>query len=105
MDTQTLQLADSLFITLRSGRGSVTIRTGKRDVSLGPLVFVGAEDANLMKLVNVISVEHLVFSSIRQRDLEKDGFRDHADALAVMQLFYADLTMESPVTVIRFVPA
>jgi len=100
---QYLILAEDLFDGLMDGTKCSTIRKGKRDVSLGPLVFLNnKEPGGGGYVVEVTDVEYKVHQDITDEDAQKDGFESTRDLFDKLREFYPDIDEKSIVTIIHF---
>jgi hypothetical protein len=95
-----LLLAEDIFDALESGK-LTTIRKGRRDVSLGDLLFESVSGER-QEVVNVINVHYCQLGNVYIGDLQNDGFKDHYDMWEQMRRFYPDITFEDEVTTIKF---
>jgi hypothetical protein len=84
-----------------SGEKLITIREGERDYTLGK-VLIGCPYTNWMVEGNITSVKHLLLKDVPIEDISEDGFKDHQEALDVLQTYYPQLTLDSTVTVLRW---
>lgn len=100
MTIQTLKLAEDIFNQLEKGKRT-TIRKGRRDISLGKLLFESTEIGR-RKTVNVLNIHYCKLSNVYQGDLENDGFKDHHDMWEQMKRFYPDLSFDDELTTIKF---
>lgn len=98
---QTLELVDSLFEQLFSGRKLNTKRYGETPMKPGFLVFEASDDTTLKALVWV----HDVVSGVRLGDvvdcIPEDIGRDRDELLRRMRSHYPDIGMDSPIEVVR----
>ena len=97
---QTLILAEDVFDNLNKGKNT-TIRNGRRDIALGPLMFESLHEKRNM-IVTVHSVEYCRVIDVRTDDIVNDGFKNHLDMIKGLQRFYPDIKADSEVTVIKF---
>lgn len=98
---QKLLLAEDVFDALEEGK-LTTIRKGRRNITLGDLLFESVDNKR-EKIVNVDSVQYCLLAGVDIKDVKNDGFEDHFDMLRQMKRFYHDITLESEVTVVRFI--
>ncbi len=97
---QTLLLAEDIFDQLETGK-RVTIRKGRKDVSLGSCLL----ESTLQKrkrIVNIINVHYCQLGNVYIGDLQNDGFKDHNELWETMKRFYSTITFEDEVTTIKF---
>lgn len=83
------------------GRKTVTIREGHRDYHPGP-VMICCHLVPWAVMADVISVRHCTLLEVTDEEYKADGFHSQDDLLAGMKRFYPDMTMDSPVSVIRW---
>jgi hypothetical protein len=84
------------------GRKRITVREGHRDYRAGrPMVLV-TPDVSCAVMVDIIEVRHCLLRELTAEELAADGFRDHGHAVAELRRFYADISLEAPVTAIRW---
>ncbi|TJW14443.1 MAG: ASCH domain-containing protein [Mesorhizobium sp.] len=100
--TSTLKLADDLFPGLLNGEKTCTIRSGRRDIQLGPLVFESVSGELNQVTVEVISVIYMRAGDIPDDLARADGARDGTELLDAMKRFYPDLKSESEITAVIF---
>lgn len=98
---RTLKLADSLFPALRLGKGN-TIRTGHRNIALGPLAFESVSGALPPETVDVTSVRHAVVRDLTDREIASNGARDLDHWLAENRMHYPDIDRDTKVTVVSW---
>jgi hypothetical protein len=99
---QTLKLADNQFKSLRQGDKKVTVRRGRRDIRLGSLVFVGANDQTLWEEVDVVEVRYIRVSGVPDEICQQDGFDNRVDFYYGMKKHYPDLDVGEECTIIIF---
>lgn len=99
---QTLILADELFVPLRQSNKKLIIRRGRRDIELGELIFIGANDETLWEGVEVIEVRYVRVSNVSEKIYKQDGFSDYVDFYRGMKKFYPDLDVDDECTIIIF---
>jgi hypothetical protein len=97
---QKLKLAEDIFDQLQAGKRT-TIRLGKRDITLGSLLFE-SNDLKRESIVTVAKVNYCKLKDVSLDDLINDGFSDHSHMLNEMKRFYPEIEMESWVTVVGF---
>lgn len=86
------------------GRKSITVREGHRDYRPGP-VMLCCEKVPWTAMVDVTSVRHCLLREVSAEELADDGFYGLEDAVAQLRRFYAHITADSPVTVLRWTNA
>lgn len=100
--TQTLKLADEFFPEVFRGDKSITIRKGRRDIQLGPLVLEATDGSFPSMTVRVWKVLWKPFVDLTNEEIEADGGKDHESFLLEMQRFYPDMDWRDIVTVIEW---
>lgn len=103
LPTQTLRLADDLFPALQSRRKKATIRTGHRDIALGPLIFEAVNGRYADEEVEVVCVTYTIYKNLTDAHAKLDGCTAADEIRAALKQFYPDLIDSSPVTVVEFV--
>ena len=83
------------------GIKTITIREGHRDHKPGP-VLIACHVEPWAVMADITSVRHCVLDEVTEEEYRADGFVSKADMLAGMKRFYSSMTMESPVTVLRW---
>ena len=100
---QYLILAEDLFDGLMDGTKCSTIRKGKRDVAIGPLVFLSnTNPGGGGYVVEVTNVEYKIYQDVTDDEAQRDGFENTRDLFAKLQEFYPDIDYKSIVTIIHF---
>ena len=100
---QKLKLDDDLLLAIIGGDGErVTVRKGRRDIKLGPLMFVGAKDEGLKYVVEVIEVRYMKAYNIPDDVIKAEGFDNCIDFYEDMKKYYLDLDVSDEYTVIYF---
>lgn len=102
--TQTLKLADDLFIGIDQGWKRCTVRQGKREIELAPLTFEGANNAAYVREVTVTKVSYTLVRYLTDLEAQKDGARSAAQLIQGLKRFYSDITPDSTLTIIEFIP-
>ena len=102
VNMQTLKLADEFFPSLTNGNKRVTIRAGKRDIEIGPLLFKGDTDTTIQQQVEV---ERIAYTKCKYLT-DDDAWMDDADSvpalLRTLSRFYPGMGHEDLVTIIYF---
>lgn len=80
---------------------AITIREGHRDYRPGP-VMLCCHLAPWAVMADITDVRHCALREVTQEEYEDDGFHSQDDLLQGMQRFYPNMTLDSPVTVIRW---
>lgn len=100
---QMLTLDDDLLLAIIGGDGErVTVRNGRRDIELEPLVFVGARDSGLRYIVEVIEVRYLKAYDIPEDVIKAEGFDNWTNFYNDMKRFYPDMDLTDECTVVFF---
>jgi len=104
---QTLKLANELFEDLRGGIKKCTVRAGKRDVSLGPLIFESTDPVDddsvfLFQEVNITEVRYTTLKYLSDEVAQMDGAADAVELLGSLRNFYPDLDLNDEITIIIF---
>ncbi len=99
---QKLKLADKFFPAVREGDKNITIRKGRRDIHLGPLILEATVDPHTFVNVEVWKVLWKRFADVSLEDIQSDGGTDHESFLKEMQEFYPDMDWQDEVTVIEW---
>lgn len=98
---QKLTLFEDVFDTLATGKAT-TIRKGRINIELGELLFESTK-AKRKEIVFVKMVYFCLLGDVLLDDLSNDGFKDQDDMCLKMKRFYPEITLESEVTVIKFI--
>lgn len=88
-------------INVMTGYKSISFREGHRDYHVGPLILCDELEPWVVK-ANIYEVQHKIMSQLTQEEWESDGFTSQESMLNGMRFYYPDITMESPVTVVRW---
>ena len=91
------KMRDDVF----SGRKEITVREGHRDYTLGP-VLIGCYELNWATMRQIVAVQHTYLGTVSKEDLQADGFEDWTDAVRGLMEYYPDISLTSPVTVIKW---
>ena len=94
-------LAEGVMDNLEFGNKLVTIRSGRRDIQLGELLFESVE----LGREAVVVVTKVLYCALKDVDPDyyfKDGFHSTEEMLEGMKNFYPDMTLDSEVTVVEF---
>ena len=83
------------------GLKSLTIREGHRDYHEGPAM-ICCHLVPWAVMVQIISVRHCLLKEVTVLEYTADGFESPEDMLEGMRRFYKNMTLDSPVTVIRW---
>ncbi|MBU6414781.1 ASCH domain-containing protein [Patescibacteria group bacterium] len=83
------------------GGKTITIREGHRGYQPS-LVMLCCHLVPWAVMADITNVRHCTLREVTQEEYEDDGFHSQEDLLQGMQRFYPNLTLDSPVTVIRW---
>lgn len=86
---------------IENGGRQVTIREGERDYTLGP-VMLCCHIEPWAVMADITQVYSRPLNEVIRTDILDDGYKDYRDALEQLQHFYPNLTLSSPVTVVRW---
>lgn len=98
---QSLKLAPDLFLGIDTGEKTCTVRKGKRDIELGPLL-LESTGGNDSREVYVHEVRLKTFYNISPEEAHADGGVSVGVLKEAMKRFYPDIKDEDPVTIIFF---
>ena len=102
-DIQRLKLDDDLLLPIIGGDGErVTVRKGRRPISLENLLFEGSRDNTLKYLVSVIEIRYVQVINVDDDVVKAEGFSNWAEFYEDMKKFYPDLDVTDEVTVVYF---
>jgi hypothetical protein len=96
-----IQGSDALNAVAR-GRKTITIREGHRDYQTGDRLMLGCPWLNWMLFAEVAYVRHSLAAKVLPEDLADAGYSSHEHMVEDLRRFYPNLTLESPVTVVRW---
>lgn len=103
---QTLKLANDLFPGLKDGTKRCTVRAGRRDIELGPLLFISStlEEGgdHLKEKVFVTEVRYTMFGLLTDEIADMDGGVTAEELRAAMYRFYPNLISSSEITIVIF---
>jgi hypothetical protein len=99
---QKLKLADKFFPAVWAEEKYITIRKGRRDIHLGPLLLEATDGTYTPFEVEVWKVLWKRFADVDIHDIIADGGTDHESFLKEMQEFYPDMDWQDEVTVIEW---
>jgi len=83
------------------GRKKITIREGHKDYTGGP-VLIGCDLLNWATRKKIISVRYTTVGEVTNKECMDDGIGANLNLMIELQKYYPNLTMDSPVTVIRW---
>lgn len=81
---------------------AITIREGHRDFVAGRPVMLCCHHEPWAVMADITEVRHTTIAEVTKAEYEADGFRDLGDMLKQLRRFYPELSVGSPVTVIRW---
>lgn len=99
---QNLKLKSELMSLVINKTKHITIRSGYRPITLGPLLLIDADDSNFSIEVTVYEVKHTYLGFITNAEAQADGFKDAIDLVFGLQKFYSGINMGSEITVVRW---
>ena len=94
-----LRLRPEFLKSVRCGGKTSTIRAGRKNVELGPLVLESTEGTLLVRITRVVCKR---FRSLTDADARKDGYGDVVQLEKELRLIYPTLVNNSFVTQIEF---
>ena len=108
-----LLMAEDFLSPIQNGEKTITIRDGWRDYHVGEKVVLcrcadmspmeeGAADYGWAIMAKITSVKYTTLKEVSESDLNDDGFSTLEDAILSLGSYYADISEESFVTVIRW---
>jgi hypothetical protein len=98
---QALLLAEELIEDTVSGRKIQTVREGHRDYKPGKVIFACPE-VEWSTTKTITNVKHTTPRKCSSSDYLDEGWKSRSDMVDDLQRFYPNLSMDSPITVIRF---
>lgn len=97
--TQVLRLRPEFFDDVRQGKKRSTIRAGRGNLKVGPLILQSKFDILTVELTEVI---YKKFGELTQEDARADGFATLEELRKTLKQFYPNLHQNSIVTLIHF---
>lgn len=88
-------------VAILYGDKLITIREGWRDYRPGP-VMLCCHVVPWAVLAEITSVRHCILREVTEEEWKNDGFFSQDGLLRGLQRFYSHMTLDSPVTVIRW---
>jgi hypothetical protein len=85
-----------------NGVKKITIREGHRDYRIDCPVMLCCHLEPWAVMADVVDVRHTTLEEISEEEYVADGFQSSEEMLSGMKRFYPNLSMNSPVTVIRW---
>lgn len=98
---QALLLAEELIEETVSGIKIQTVREGHRDYKPGKVIFACPE-VEWSTAKTITKVKHTTPRKCSSSDYLDEGWESREHMVSDLQRFYPKLTMDSPITVIRF---
>ena len=83
------------------GTKKISIREGHRDYRMGKVMLCCHLEPWAV-MADITDVRHTTLNEVAEDEYKADGFTNKQDMLNGMQRFYPTMTMDSPVTVIRW---
>lgn len=87
---------------VHNGEKTITVREGWRDYKAGAHVALFCHKAPWAVMATLTEVRHTTVRELTLAECQDDGAQDQEDLLAGLKRFYKAMTMDSPVTVIRW---
>lgn len=85
-----------------AGRKTITIREGHRDYQVGDRVMLCCHLKIWAVMAEVTEVRHTIVRNVTEQEYNDSGYHHLAEMLADLKRFYPQLTIDSPVTVVRW---
>ncbi len=100
---QALLIANDVDMQYRtlSGLKQVTIREGHRDYRPGQ-VLIGCPDNTFVVSADIVDVRHCTLQDITEEEWTADSFTSQDNLLEGLKAYYPTVTLQSPVTVVRW---
>lgn len=83
------------------GTKKISIREGHRDYRRGKVMLCCHLEPWAV-MADITDVRHTTLKEVTEEEYKADGFENQEDMLCGMQRFYPTMTMDSPVTVIKW---
>lgn len=102
-----LLIAPDVFMrqAIVTGQKDGTIREGHRDYKPGTTLMLCCHLEPWAVMADVTQVRHATLRELADGELNSSGFSTRDEALAGLRTFYPNMTLDSPVTVIRWANA
>jgi len=102
-ERQSIRLAHKHVRVVEDGIKKVTIRKGHRPYYIGPATFM-VDELLPLKIIHVRITEVLrtTLAGLGEESLYRDGFISRGHVLRELQGYYPDLTLDDPITAVRF---
>lgn len=85
-----------------SGIQTISVREGHRDYQAGRPVMLSCHLVPWAVMADIAEVRHCTLGDVIKEEYVAAGYATHVGLCAGLQEFYPDMTMDSPVTVIRW---
>lgn len=92
---------ETMRANILTGLKRITIREGHRDYREGPTMVCCHLEPWAVQ-VYITKVSHRTLAEVSEAEWEADGFRSQENMLDEMRQYYPTMTLDSPVTVIRW---
>ncbi len=103
IEMQSLRLVWNLWEAAVEGSKTSTIRLGHRDIEANAeIVLIDADDSRRRSVEYVREVMHGKLRDVPKVFLEGEALDSADEALAVLQDFYPEITLDSEVTAVRW---
>jgi hypothetical protein len=99
---QMLKLADDLMPLAREGYKRVTVRTGRRAITTGPMKFEATHGTEADVAVNVTQVAVMSLKDVPAWALAGENLATAEELHEVLLPYYPTVTMDSEITCIEF---
>jgi len=93
---------EEMIVAVLDGTKTITVREGHRDYRPGLPVMLCCHLEGWAVQADIVNVRHCALKEVTEEEWADDGFTSQEDLLTGLQRFYPCLTMDSPVTVIRW---
>lgn len=94
-----IRIATEFVPAVRSGRKTTTIRSGLRNIAVGPgFLICGSQSIP----IEVTEVRHTILQQVTDADARADGFSSIAALHFALHRFYPTLGEADPITIITF---
>lgn len=93
---------EEMIMAVIDGTKTITIREGHRDYRPGLPVMLCCHLESWAVMADIENVRHCVLNEVTREEWADDGFTSQEDLLTGLQRFYPNMTMDSPVTIIRW---
>lgn len=90
---------DQMRLNLLLGHKKISIREGHRDYHPGQML-IGDQETSFVVMVDLVNVKHTTLGEVTEEEWLADGFTSQEDMLEGMKIFYPNINLDSPVTVL-----